>query len=210
MHSVKWIIGFIFFISHSSYSQIPVQLFAGNQAVEYSFFWDNAVDKKGKLNFFNLTFFTLDYEESSGNSYEIYQVATYNFTKNWGIASGGRFTDGQFLPQVAVSFQVETKDLYFNIFPTIQYLTVKEHMGYSLFGLLIYTPKISNTLKLFHQLVFEPLFDSSGHIYSYQQLRIGLEYKDLFQFGLGLNLEQTGNRLDTISNYGLFIRKDLK
>lgn len=203
------VIGFLIFTYRYSLAQLPVQVFGGNKAIEYNFLWYKGIDKKGKVNLFNFTFFTIDYQDKSRNAYEIYQVATYNFTKNWGLAGGGRFTSGQFAPQIAISYQLETKDLYLNIFPTVQYLSNQQQVGYSLFGLLFYKPKINETWKMFNQLAFEPLFNTKEHIYSYQQIRIGLEYKELFQFGLGVNLEQTGAKFETRHNFGVFIRKEL-
>jgi len=203
------VIGLLIFTYQSSLAQLPVQVFGGNKAIEYNFLWYKDIDKKGKVNLFNFTFFTIDYQDKNRNAYEIYQVATYNFTKNWGLAGGGRFTSGQFAPQIAISYQLETKDLYLNIFPTVQYLSNQQQVGYSLFGLLFYKPKINETWKMFNQLAFEPLFNDKEHIYSYQQIRIGLEYKELFQFGLGLNSEQTGAKFETRHSFGVFIRKEL-
>lgn len=62
---------------------------------------------------------------------------------------------------------------------------------------------------MFNQLAFEPLFSSKEHIYSYQQIRVGLDYKELLQFGLGINLEQTSRNFETGQNIGVFIRKEL-
>lgn len=197
------------FVYHYCIAQIPVQVFGGNKAIEYNFLWYKDIDNKGKVNLFNFTFFTIDYQDLSRNTYEIYQVATYNFTKNWGLASGGRFTSGQFVPQIAISYQLEANDLYLNIFPTVQYLSNQQQVGYSLFGLLFYKPKINDNWKMFNQLAFEPLFNSKEHIYSYQQIRIGLGYKESFQFGIGVNLEQIGITNSTSSNLGFFIRKEL-
>ena len=203
-------IGALIFVFHGrSFAQLPVQVFGGHKAIEYNFLWYKDLGKSGKVSLFNFTFFTIDYKDERKNAYEIYQVATYNFTKNWGLASGGRFTGGQFIPQIAVSYQVETKDLYLNIFPTVQYLSNAQQIGYSLFGLLFYKPRINNTWRMFNQLAFEPLFNSKNHIYSYQQIRVGLEYNELFQFGLGINLEQVGMKFITRNNIGVFLRKEL-
>jgi hypothetical protein len=203
------VVGLLTFTYQCSLAQLPIQVFGGNKAIEYDFLWYKDIDKKGKVNLFNFTFFTIDYQDKNRNAYEIYQVATYNFTKNGGLAGGGRFTSGEFAPQIAISYQLETKDLYLNIFPTVQYLSNQQQVGYSLFGLLFYKPKINETWKMFNQLAFEPFFNAKEHIYSYQQIRVGLEYKELFQFGLGVNLEQTGAKFETRQNFGVFIRKEL-
>jgi hypothetical protein len=209
MNKLGLTLGLLTLVFEFSFAQLPVQLFGGNKGIEYNFLWYKDINKNGKVSLFNFTFFTVDYKDQSKNAYEIYQVATYNFTKNWGLASGGRFTGGQFAPQIAVSYQLETKDLYLNIFPTIQYFSNQQQVGYSLFGLLFYKPKINDTWKMFNQVAFEPLFNAKGHIYSYQQIRVGLEYKELFQFGLGLNLEQIGKNFESRQNFGVFIRKEL-
>lgn len=190
-------------------SQLPVQLFAGTKAFEYNFLWDKDLDARGRVNLFNFTFFNVDYNNRNKNSYEIYQVATYNISPKWGIAGGGRFSAGVLSPQLAVSFQLETTDLYLNIFPTLQYLEAQNTMGYSLFALLFYQPRLNNTWKMFNQITLEPLFFNKGHIYSYQQVRVGLDYRGWFQFGVGSNFEQIGKSYEFRQNYGLFIRKEL-
>lgn len=70
-------------------------------------------------------------------------------------------------------------------------------------------PKINETWKLFNQLAFDPLFNSKEHIYFYQQIRVDLEYKELFQFGIGVNLEHLGKDFETQQNYRIFICKEL-
>lgn len=190
------------------WAQIVPQVFGGNKAIEYNFLWYKPVDTKEKITLFNSTTATAGYAEKARNTYEIYQVGIYNLTKTWGLAGGGRFTAGEFIPLVALSYQKATPTLYLNVFPSVQYVPSTRTASYSLFGLLFYRPKINETWKLFNQFTFEPLFNANEHIYSYQQLRVGLEYKALFQFGLGANFEQTGINFAFRQNYGLFIRKE--
>lgn len=197
----------IYFFGNCS-SQIPAQIFGGNEGIEYNFLWFKDFDTQAKVSFFNFTSFAIDYDDQNQNAYEIYQVAIYNLTKQWGFAGGGRYTGDEFYPLVAVSFQTQTKDLYLNVFPSVQYFMNLREFGYSLFGLLFYQPKINETWKVFTQLTFEPLYGAEGHIYSYQQLRLGLEYKNLIQFGIGANWEQFGRSFALSQNYGLFVRKE--
>lgn len=194
-------------------AQLPVQVFGGHQAVEYNFLWYKDIDKNQRVNLFNFTYFTLDHKDRNRNTYEIYQVATYMLNRHWGIAGGGRFTAGTFIPQVALSYEIKTKNLYLNVFPTLQWMedaTDGHHKpGFSVFGLLFYTPRLNERWNGFGQLMFEPLADRQAHIYSYQQIRLGFEYRSLFQFGIGANLEQIGRDYEWRENYGLFIRKEL-
>ena len=201
----------LLFLSGSvlSHAQIPVQLFGGHRAIEFDFMWQKDMDKNGKFNLFNFSYFSLDYQNSSDNAYEIYLAGTYNLNRTWGIAGGGRFLNGELWPQIAISYQLETSNLYFNILPAVQYIPSLRTTGYGLFGLFSYTPGINEVWGLFTQIVFEPFFGNEGHIYSVQMMRLGLDYKSLFQFGFGANLEQIGKEFQLTHNYGLFIRRVL-
>ncbi len=199
--------------SHSLWAQLAPQLLVGNRAAEYSFLWFKQLDQREKVSLFNYTTFTVHYESKAYNAYEIYQDGILNLNKTWGIAGGGRFIGGAFIPLVALSFQLVTKDLYFNLFPSVQYTPSRgeplaQKMNYSLFGLLFYKPKLNDTWKMFNQVSFEPLFSAKEHLYSYQQIRVGLEYREQFQFGLGANLEQLGRNFTFRQNYGVFLRKE--
>jgi hypothetical protein len=185
------------------------QIFAGNNATEFNVMWAKNLDSSSRFSLFNYSFFSTNYKDKSLNTSEIYQVGTYNLTKNLGLALGGRFRNNEFLPQFAISLQHTSNDLYINLFPAVQYSFLNKEFQYGLFGLLIHTKKLNNTWGLYNQLMFEPLFSKSNHILSYQQLRAGLDYKNQFQFGFGCNLEQVGSNFQFFSNFGFFIRKDL-
>lgn len=193
-----------------SNAQMPVQVFGGDKSIEYQFMWLKALDQKQKVSLFNFSYFNVDYKSKSNNSYEIYQVATYNITKNIGISGGGRFFNNEFTPLLAVSYQAALKDFYISAFPSVQYSLSEKELNYSLFCIAVYNPSFNKTWGMYNQVFFEPLFNKNQHIFSYQQLRMGLDYKKKFQFGLGANLTQVGKKLDFRGNYGLFVRTDLK
>lgn len=203
-------LGFCFIlVITKSFAQMPIQLFGGHQATEFDFMWFKDLDEKGRFSLFNFTFFSIDYQNESQNTSEILQNITYNITDKWGTGVGGRYLNGQFSPQLTISYQLETKNLYFTLFPAVQYFPSTKSVGYSLFGLLFYTPKINDKWSLFSQLALEPMIDNKQHIYSFQQVRLGLGLKDLFQFGIGANFEQFGIDFQTRNNLGVFIRKEL-
>lgn len=202
-------IGF-FSIVESVMAQMPVQLFAGDKSIEYQFMWLKNLDTKQKFSLFNLSYFNVDYKKQANNTYEIYQVGTYNFTKNIGIAGGGRFFNNQFTPLVALSYQGMARDFYITAFPSVQYALADKTIYYSLFGLAVYNPALNKTWGIYSQILFEPLFKKREHVFSYQQLRIGLDFKKQFQFGLASNLTQSGKSFIYGGNYGVFVRKDLQ
>lgn len=198
-----------FYAAHSAQAQLPAEVFAGHRATDFNFMWFKDLDKKAKISLFNFTFFSVDYKDKTRNTSEIYQVGTYNLTEKWGIAAGGRYVKTEFIPQVAVSYQVTTKYLYINLFPAVQYSFQSKAWLYSMFSLAFYEPPINNKWKFYSMLILEPTFSGQQHLFSYQQIRVGLTWDKNFQFGLGLNLDQVGVRFKNTTNAGVFIRKEL-
>ena len=99
----------------SVYSQIPVQVFGGNKAIEYNFIWFKDFEPGSKVSLFNFTFFSVNYADADLNSSEIYQTATYKFNSSWGIATGGRYSEGEFLPLAAISYERNLKNIYIRL-----------------------------------------------------------------------------------------------
>jgi hypothetical protein len=195
-------------LSHTNlFAQVSTQLLVGNRSADYQFFWNKDLDKKKKLSLFNFTYYSLDYKNRQNSVYSIYQVGTYHINTNVGISAGGILAGGQFAPRISFSYQIQRHDLFLNVLPALSYLPDIDKAGYSVFILLFYTPKISENWKLYNQFLWEPLFANEGHVFSYQQFRVGLNYKDWFQFGIGANLSQVGKEFNNTTNLGIFINK---
>jgi hypothetical protein len=189
------------------------EVFGGHKKAQHELLISKPIDSLGIISFFNLTYFTVDYKDRRIVDPFIYSVATFNFNHFIGIASGGYMTNQGFVPIAAVSLQYFNKkgDLYLNLFPTIE-LTKKPN--YEMFGLLVYNPVISKKLKFFSQLTFSTNFNFEQHNFSFQQIRLGLDYKG-FQFGIGSDTQiptfrnPVSDELETTinPNAGLFLRK---
>ena len=188
-------------------AQLPVEIFTGHRATNFSSLWSKDIDKKGKFSLFNFAFFSSDYKDRSRNTSEIYQIGIYHLTKKLGIATGGRYVNNEFIPQVALSYYATFNNLYLDFFPAIQYSFQSKTFLYSMFSFAFFEPPINEKWKFFSMLQMEPTFSSEGHLFSWQQIRAGLTWVDKFQFGLGLNLDQVGTRFSNTTNAGVFIRK---
>jgi hypothetical protein len=85
-----------------------------------------------------------------------------------------------------------------------------EQSSFEFSGLVIYTPKINKKWSSFSL----PLFTTNltigdySHRYSTQQLQLGMDYKQAFQFGLGIDLTfASENEEYSFSlNIGFFVR----
>lgn len=199
---------------HTLQAQIVYgEIFGGHQKAQHEILVSKPIDSLGIVSFFNLTYFTVDYSDRKIIDPFIYSVATFNFNQNVGIASGGYMTHQGFVPVAAISLQYFNKkgDLYFNVFPTIE---LTSNPNYELFGLVVYNPALSKKLKFFSQLTFSTNFNLEQHHFSFQQIRLGLDYRG-GQFGIGCDTQiptlrnPINNALETTfrPNAGLFIRK---
>lgn len=83
---------------------------------------------------------------------------------------------------------------------------LKEELEYSWFSIFRYAPPIGEHWKLFTGLELFTLFNKSGHTFSVQRIRLGLDFKG-YQFGLASNLSEAGKKFSTDNNFGGFIRK---
>lgn len=189
------------------------EVFGGHKKAQNEILISKPIDSLGIVSFFNLTYFTVDYKDRRRVDPFIYSVATLNFNQYIGIATGGYMTNQGFVPIAAISFQYfnEKGDLYLNVFPTIE-LTAKPN--YEMFGLLVYNPTIAKKLKFFSQLTFSTNFNFKQHNFSFQQIRLGLDWRG-FQFGIGCDTQiptfrnPVSNKFETTfnPNAGLFLRK---
>lgn len=210
-------------ISKLGFGQMPVETLIGNKQTHFISYWQKDIDSNGKFNFFSLSRFAIDHKEKAYNNFSIEGQMTYQ-VRNWlGLSAGGAYAGNNFVPTVGLSLRYANKkgDFYIQSFPTVNLDKIK---SFNFFGIIGYTPKLSNNFGLFTQLIFstnlqldktqmmpnrEILGLFTGHNQSNQLLRIGLDYKEKFQFGFGADFNQFYKNQGDFSNIGVFVRMNL-
>jgi hypothetical protein len=149
---------------------------------------------------------------------------TYQFNNWLGISVGGSFDGVQFIPTLGLSLGYFNKKGDFSItaFPTIQ---LAKPMALDLFALINYSPQFNKKWGVFTQLIIgtnlgiqkeapnqkrEILNIFTRHNISNQLLRVGLNYKQKFQFGIGADFAQFGTNEGRFDNFGIFLRYQLE
>lgn len=215
------LLALVVLFSKASWSQIPVEVMAGHEQVQYQGYFFNTLDKKQRVSFFGMSRFAMDYDNKAFNNSFISSQLTYNLTRSWGISAGASFANNTLSPIVALSYSKFNKkgDFFINLFPTA---VLGDELSYEMTGLVIYAPQLTENLSLFSQLIFTSQFDKNleNHVFSNQQLRLGVGVKDWFQVGVGFdntllgrigfaneNL-QPGESIN-LQNVGIFLRKEL-
>lgn len=214
---------FIMAIQHT-FAQIPFEVMVGNKQTLYFAYMQKDLDSIGRWNIFSQGLYGVNYKDNSLNSISIDNQVTYQFNNWLGVSAGGSFDGLQFNPSLGLSLSYINKkgDFIITAFPTIQ---LAKPMAMDLFALIIYSPQFNKKWGLFSQLIIgtnlglqkenpsqkkEILNVFTRHNISNQLLRVGLNYKQKFQFGIGADFAQFGMNEGNFSNFGIFLRYQLE
>ena len=188
-------------LSVSIRAQIMLEALAGNKEAHYINYIDKNLDGSAKWNFFNLNRFTVNYKDKALNTVSIEGQLTYQFKPWLGVSAGGGFYGELFVPTIGLSLSYMNKkeDFFLQMYPTIGF--AEGQVAPSILGLIGYTPKFSKSWGLSSQIIF-----SADPFEASQIVRIGADYKDKIQFGIGIDMLQRFETENLNLNLGPFIR----
>lgn len=185
----------------SIHGQIAIEALAGNKQAHYINYVDKDLDSFAKWNFFNLNRFTINYKDKTQNTVSMEGQLTYQL-KSWlGISAGGGFYGEIFVPTLGLSLSYMNKkeDFFIQMYPTIG--IADRQFAPSILGILGYTPKLNSSWRLSSQIIF-----SAEPTESSQIVRVGADFKEKIQFGIGLDMLQSFDEKNLDFNLGPFIR----
>lgn len=182
-------------------AQIVLEALAGHKQAHYINYIDKDLDGSAKWNFFNLNRFTVNYKDKTLNTVSIEGQLTFQFKPWLGVSAGGGFYGELYVSTIGLSLSYLNKkeDLFIQMYPTIG--IAEGHSSPSVLGLIGYTPKFSKSWGLSSQIIFSVDPFEASHI-----IRIGADYKDKIQFGLGMDMLQVFGSKNLNFNLGSFIR----
>ena len=188
-------------VSLSIRAQIVLEALAGNKQAHYINYFGKDLDSTAKWNFFNLNRFTVNYKDKALNNVSMEGQLTYQFKPWIGVSAGGGFYGELFVPSIGLSLSYLNKkeDFFIQMYPTIGF--AEGEVGPSILGLIGYTPKFSKRWGLSSQIIF-----SVDPIEASQIVRVGANYKDEVQFGIGIDMIQNFQTKILNFNLGPFIR----
>jgi hypothetical protein len=182
-------------------AQNVLEVLAGNQQAHYINYFDKDLDSTAKWNFFNLNRFTVNYKDKAQNNVSIEGQLTYQFKPWVGLSAGGGFYGELFVPTIGLSLSYMNKkeDFFIQIYPTIGF--AEGQVAPSVLGIIGYSPKFSKSWGLSSQIIF-----SADPVEASQIIRMGANYKDMVQFGIGIDMLQNFETKNSNYNFGPFIR----
>ena len=206
-----------------TYAQTPFEVMVGNKQTLYYAYIQKDLDSVGRWNIFSQSLFAINYKDSTQNAISIEGQLTYQLNNWLGLSLGGGFDGQQFNPTLGLSLGYINKKGNFSIsaFPLVQ---LAKPIALDFFALINYSPQFNKNWGLFSQLIAgtnlglqkeypnqkrEVLNIFTRHNISNQLLRIGLNYKQKFQFGIGADFAQFGMNEGQFDNFGIFLRYQL-
>jgi hypothetical protein len=182
-------------------SQNVLEVLAGNKQAHYINYFNKDLDSTAKWNFFNLNRFTVNYKDKALNNVSIEGQLTYQFKPWIGLSAGGGFYGELFVPTIGLSLSYMNKkeDFFIQMYPTIGF--AEGQVAPSALGIIGYSPKFSKNWGLSSQIIF-----SADPVEASQIIRIGANYKDKVQFGIGIDMLQNFETKNLNYNLGPFIR----
>lgn len=190
--------------SYNAMAQISLQGYAGIKEAEVLGIFDK--DFKTKWNYFASGTASYEYESKKLNA-EVYQNLNYYIGKDWGVSAGVHISREDIMPSVGLAFIKEKGNFGINLFPALTYSFDSKEMGFGLYTLMEYTPKINEQFNLYTMLIIESDFSFKQHQSSNQVIRLGVETRKMMQYGISTTVSQTGSNFDTSIDFGIFIGK---
>ncbi len=140
------------------------------------------------------------------NETDLFTAAYLNYTTKSGIGASlvGRVASRGAGADAGVHYFRSTPSITFFGLASV---ALTDEFSAAWFSIFRFTPALHEHWKLFSSVELYSLFNSRGHLFSVQRLRLGVGWNS-YQFGLGLNLSASGSDYENpFANPGIFLRK---
>ncbi|NOT73513.1 MAG: hypothetical protein HOP08_01205 [Cyclobacteriaceae bacterium] len=193
---------------------IPIELFAGHQALAFQLIVSKQLSPKSRFGFFNVTNFTGDYKEDHQTSEFFSQsLLSANIWKGFSLTGGvsaiGSSDAGgtSVRPTAGLQYLFTSRNFLIVVLPRMD---LTQTYNFETFSVIEYKPMFSKNWGLYTRL--QGLYNYNSkldfHEVSSVYVRLGVSYKNI-QFGLGSNHDFYGPTNINVNNYGFFIRTEL-
>lgn len=183
----------------------PIELMIGQRYGTVNLIYDSHFSQSSRFGLFHMNTVQFDFKNKLYNSFIVQDQIYFEIIKNLRIGGGVVYSKGGFNTTAGLQYVYGGKKLFFLCAPRIN---IKNNSSCDLMTIIQYKPEINDRLKLYTRFELLHLFDSGGNIKSYEWIRLGLEVKGI-QFGLAADFDEYGPRPSTVSNFGVFIRKEI-
>lgn len=184
---------------------IPVELMMGNKYGTVNLAFNRSFSQNSRFGFFHMNTVQFYYKDEIKNSFLLQDLLYVEAIKNLRVAGGVVYSKGGFNTTAGLQYVFSGKKLVFLCAPRVN---IESEPSYDIMTIIQYKTPINDRVSLFTRVQALNLFDANGNIKSYQWMRLGLEVKGI-QFGLAANLDEYGLNPSIVTNFGIFLRKEI-
>lgn len=184
---------------------IPVEVAAGQTYATTNLVLSKNLSPTSRLGFFHLSTIGIEYDDSDHNDLAIQNLGFVELARGFRVTGGAFHSERGFSPTVGMQYVRPGSDLFLLFSPRVN---VESDPSYSIFSIVRYKPRLTEHVRLYLGAQLLNTFDGDRHIRSYQWLRVGLEVAGT-QFGVAVNLDESGPHPALEWNVGLFVRREL-
>jgi len=152
---------------------------------------------------FSRTRADIDYNKE-GNTFLSLLYLNYTFQPGIGVSLIGKISNVSNGVDAGIHYFKNSKNISLFVAITAQ---IKKNPGYSWFSIIRFRPPINEKWKWYSSLELFTLVNKNGHLVSSQRIRAGVDI-NAFQFGIGLNISESGQNWNAQGNPGIFIRRE--
>lgn len=189
----------------------PAEIMAGNKYILYQHAISKQIAPDSKWGVMHIASSIIRYKSKSEKTASPGEFMNQGYIKYKVLKGvsviGGMFysTAVNFKPSVGVQYTYLNKCLFITFQPRVD---VAKNVNYELFGIVEHRKRLNHSIAAYSRLQFMSNHGAVYHNRSYQQLRIGIEYK-LVQAGIGVQFDEYGRNVTRYSNIGFFVKKNL-
>lgn len=195
---------FLFFFK-ASIAQTTVEMFTSDDNLIMEAWWFKTLEANPRFNFFSINEAIHNYDLET-TQFMSYTIAGYEIAKGFGPVVGVRFLQNRTSALGGFQYAHYTPVFFITTNFTSE---IRDRPLFEWYALLQYRPKLTEKLKGFVQFQNSINFNTNRHDFSFQRLRVGLDFGFL-QGGLALNTTQLGEDWDFDIEPGVFLRIELK
>ena len=181
---------------------VPVEVMVGDDYSTYQVVINKQIGSAiSKFSFYSMINYDMYYDDDFPDNYFIQSIFFYSLSERFGVGLGANSKPYEGTkPLVALAYSIYTPSIGLYIQPSYEVYTDGLFEIYSLFS---WAPVNEKTFQPYFKIeVYTSWGD--GHSYSYQNWRLGLQYK-IFRFGPALNVAYFGKDFESASNLGGFV-----